>query len=61
MDIYEEIELHECPYCGGAGLLDDGNGWCWTAARRQESSPSKEKRTELTQPGRQLISGTSAR
>ena len=30
MDIYNEIELHECPYCGGAGLLDDGNGWCWT-------------------------------
>ena len=30
MDIYEEIELHECPYCGGAGLLDDGSGWCWT-------------------------------
>lgn len=30
MDIYEKIDLHECPYCGGAGLLDDGNGWCWT-------------------------------
>ncbi len=30
MDIYDEIELQECPYCGGAGLLDDGNGWCWT-------------------------------
>ncbi len=29
-DIYEEIELNSCPYCGGAGLLDDGNGWCWT-------------------------------
>ncbi len=30
MDIYKEIELHDCPFCGGAGLLDDGNGWCWT-------------------------------
>ena len=30
MDIYDEIELQGCPYCGGAGLLDDGNGWCWT-------------------------------
>ena len=30
MDIYEEIELMGCPYCGGAGFLDDGNGWCWT-------------------------------
>ena len=30
MDIYNEIELECCPYCGGAGLLDDGSGWCWT-------------------------------
>ena len=30
MDIYDEIELQDCPYCGGAGLLDDGSGWCWT-------------------------------
>jgi hypothetical protein len=30
MEIYDEIELSGCPYCGGAGLLDDGNGWCWT-------------------------------
>ena len=30
MDIYDEIELQGCPYCGGAGLLDDGSGWCWT-------------------------------
>ena len=29
MDIYDEIELQGCPYCGGAGLLDDGSGWCW--------------------------------
>lgn len=29
MNIYEEIELMDCPYCGGAGLLDDGNGWCF--------------------------------
>ena len=30
MDIYDEIELQGCPYCGGAGLLDDGSGWGWT-------------------------------
>jgi hypothetical protein len=30
LDIYNEIELEGCPYCGGAGLLDDGSGWCWT-------------------------------
>ncbi len=26
----EDISLQDCPYCGGAGLLDDGSGWCWT-------------------------------
>ena len=30
LDIYNEIDLESCPYCGGAGLLDDGSGWCWT-------------------------------
>ena len=30
MNIYEEIELSDCPFCGGTGLLDDGSGWCWT-------------------------------
>ncbi len=29
MDIYEGIELADCPYCGGAGLLEEENGWCW--------------------------------
>ncbi|MBQ4381528.1 MAG: Lar family restriction alleviation protein [Oscillospiraceae bacterium] len=29
MDIYEEIELGECPYCGCAGLLEEEEGWCW--------------------------------
>lgn len=30
LKIYEKIELNDCPFCGGAGLLDDGSGWCWT-------------------------------
>ena len=30
MDIYGTIDLEGCPFCGGAGLLDDGSGWCWT-------------------------------
>ena len=30
MDIFNEIHIQDCPYCGGAGLLDDGSGWCWT-------------------------------
>ncbi len=29
MDIYGELELQECPYCGGPGLLEEENGWCW--------------------------------
>ena len=31
MDIYEENQLQDCPYCGGAGLLEEENGWCWYA------------------------------
>ena len=29
MDIAEKIILEDCPYCGGAGLLEEENGWCW--------------------------------
>ena len=29
MDIFEENPLQDCPYCGGAGLLEEENGWCW--------------------------------
>ena len=32
MDIYEELELQDCPYCGGAGLLEEENGWCWSVS-----------------------------
>ncbi len=28
-NIHEEIELQDCPYCGGAGLLEEENGWSW--------------------------------
>ncbi|MBR3570824.1 MAG: Lar family restriction alleviation protein [Oscillibacter sp.] len=31
MDIHEQIELQSCPYCGGAGLLEEENGWRWYA------------------------------
>lgn len=31
MDIYEELELQDCPYCGGAGTLEEEGGWCWYA------------------------------
>ncbi|MBQ6540599.1 MAG: Lar family restriction alleviation protein [Oscillospiraceae bacterium] len=29
MNIHEKLELNDCPYCGGAGLLEEENGWCW--------------------------------
>ena len=28
MDIYKDIELLDCPICGGAGLLEEEYGWC---------------------------------
>ena len=31
MDIYQDNPLQDCPYCGGAGLLEEENGWCWYA------------------------------
>ena len=30
MNIHEELELQDRPYCGDAGLLEEENGWCWT-------------------------------
>ncbi len=29
LSIHDEFELQDCPYCGGAGLLEEENGWCW--------------------------------
>ena len=29
MNLHEELILHDCPYCGGAGLLEEEHGWCW--------------------------------
>ena len=28
-DIWKEIELQDCPICGGPALLEEENGWCW--------------------------------
>jgi len=30
MTIHERFVLNDCPYCGGAGLLEAENGWCWS-------------------------------
>ena len=32
MELYEQIELQECPICGGAGLMEEENGWCFYVA-----------------------------
>ncbi len=32
MDIRDELELQDCPFCGGAGLLEEEHGWCWYVA-----------------------------
>lgn len=29
MNIYDEIDLQECPYCDGPGILEEEEGWCW--------------------------------
>ncbi len=29
MSVHDEIELQDCPACGGPGLLEEENGWCW--------------------------------
>ena len=31
MDIHERFELQDCPLCGGPGLLEEENGWCFYA------------------------------
>lgn len=34
MDIHETIELQDCPFCGGTGLLEEEHGWCWSVMCR---------------------------
>ncbi len=29
LNIHEELILQDCPYCGGAGLLEEENGLGW--------------------------------
>ena len=29
LEIHEEIDLQDCPFCGGAGLLEEEEDWCW--------------------------------
>ena len=29
MNLHEELLLQDCPFCGGAGHLEEEHGWCW--------------------------------
>ena len=29
MEIYRKAALYDCPFCGGAGILEEERGWCW--------------------------------
>ena len=29
MNIHKELELQDCPSCGGPGLLEEEHGWCF--------------------------------
>ena len=35
MDIYKDIDLQDCPYCDGAAMLEEENGWCWYGSNSQ--------------------------
>ena len=28
MDVFDQIELFDCPQCHGPGLIQEENGWC---------------------------------
>ena len=32
MTLHEKLILHDCPYCGGPGLLEEESGWCWVVS-----------------------------
>ena len=65
MELYEQIELQECPICGGAGLMEEENGWCFYAAcldcGTQRKSATNATLSGWTQLSAQRICGTSAR
>ena len=29
LDLHAKLVLQDCPFCGGAGLLEEENNWCW--------------------------------
>ena len=67
MELYEQIELQECPICGGAGLMEEENGWCFYAACLDCGAHTAEIRYERDagsgwmRPSGRRTCGTSAR
>ena len=55
MELYEQIELQECPICGGAGLMEEENAGASTrpvstAARTRQRSATSATRSGWMQP-----------
>ena len=38
MDPIYEIELEDCPFCGGPGVMQEENGWCVYAGGEDRSA-----------------------
>ena len=63
MDIRDELELQDCPFCGGPGLLEEENGWCWyvmcmdcgaqTAHAEYKTPARRHRRVRRTAGGRE--------
>lgn len=56
MDHFDEIELEDCPCCGGVGSIEEeGVGACmssaWTAAPIRRSSLTRMRPSGRTPPG----------
>lgn len=61
MDAIYEIELQDCPVCGGVGAMEDEQGWCVYAAcydcgaqTAQVSYDSPEERLKAAQQAAHL-------
>ena len=60
MNIYEEFHLQDCPFCGGAGLLEEENGWCWYVMC-VDCSNTGPRKSVVTPRRKPLTSGISGK
>jgi len=58
MDIYNEIDLQDCPYCGGTGCLEEEDGWCWYVVCMDCGSHSAE--ASYSSPHERIAAAKSA-